>query len=482
MKSQNKISLLIIVFTSIIIIIPSFAQLPKGVKVPVLPEFQSIHFAPDEPWPDTITNTEEYYNKILAWRDFFGPSIPKIVVFESIPDTLNYNWFKPRPYVDEEGGGEPFEEIPEKYMIIQYNHYSKTKTKWKNFINETHLYWKNYYKSFLIQNYAGLSSDEIVTICDSIKYYYYEISASDYKKNRIKDNYDQLKFWLFNNQNYRANTIENSLDSILFSNKYGQVANKEPPSSLQIYLNELFEIEKRRLIINGDSTYYKKVKQLSISLKQKPNITYPLWFGTDNDTVYISPNIIRSIITISLNSKTISQEFDINKDVMHEDYFSYEERFLFYDFCYKKEIRNTGQFNYVNRKINTLSNIDLFNASFFQKFSETLSFILQHEMAHVYLARNGITEQKEIKCDCYGLVALEEESEELPGGYSSQGMTAGAINFKYGIVNTLLKACVDADKPKLWNMDDVKELKYRLDFLKNSDFDTPTKNICDSLK
>lgn len=245
MKKQNKFSFTIIIAAFISLNATTFGQLPKGVKVPPISEFQGIHYSPNEPWPDTITQTEQYYNMIMSWRGFFIPSLPKIVVIESIPDTLHYNWFKPRPFVDEEGGGEPFWALPEKYMVIQYKKYSKTKTKWKNFINSTHSYWEKYYYNYLLVNYEGLSPSEIQNICDNIQFFYYEISPSDYRKNRFKDNYDQLKYWIFNQLNYGANSIDNSLDSIIFSKRLRQNLNDELPRSLNKYLEQLFSIEKK---------------------------------------------------------------------------------------------------------------------------------------------------------------------------------------------------------------------------------------------
>lgn len=165
---------------------------------------------------------------------------------------------------------------------------------------------------------------------------------------------------------------------------------------------------------------------------------------------------------------------------MHDDYYSYEERFLFYDFYYRKATNNSNQFNFVNRNINNLSNIDLFNASFFKKFTEAFSFILQHEMAHVYLARNEIGEQNEIKCDCYAMMALEHEIDDLPGGYDSQGMIAGDKIFNYGIVNTLLKGCIDNNIPELWNAKNIGDLNRRFEILKENQYNAPSKHECDS--
>ncbi|MBK7854564.1 MAG: hypothetical protein IPJ79_06310 [Bacteroidetes bacterium] len=221
------------------------------------------------------------------------------------------------------------------------------------------------------------------------------------------------------------------------------------PPGFNKYLNDCLD---EVIMLFYKTEYYKSLKGLKISIEQK--LPYPLWISNNmkKGTIYISPYLIRAAFALA-----------------------YNQNYKLYEML--KKSKKTYYTDMVKMKYADISYLDLhsYNSMFKQMFVSELSFLIQHELAHIYLGENHVPETNELRCDCYAF-----QNYKLPFVFG------GTINFagkaELGIYKQLLQTSIMQNKPEYWDAQNVEQLKLRF-FYVDSIFPKLNLNqeICDSI-
>lgn len=220
--------------------------------------------------------------------------------------------------------------------------------------------------------------------------------------------------------------VTDSLNELLFSNFYVNKSIDAIPKGFYNFVNGCL---KEIVDLYKDETFYSSINGTKISFENKGN--FPLWFLSDKSskTIFISPDLIRAVYIIAYNIQytelSIAKRSDPEQytDLVKMKYGNYEQDFELYNI-------------------------------FRQRFISELSFLFQHELAHIYLGKGDAAERNELRCDCYAYY-----HRKLPIVLGPFFNIAGNDNL--GIYARLLESSIINNRPDLWNLQNLLPLKKR---------------------
>ena len=300
-------------------------------------------------------------------------------------------------------------------------------------------------QKFLDEKKAKWKPKDIRDQYDRTVFYYYSIS-----ERRLVQNFDKYSIQLKASDQIiyeEVNKIDTSLNEILFSNKFKDTTFFQVPNSLLAYLNDILT-EAKSYIRQSDTSRYNKIKDVKISTEYKSSST--LWFSNNiaENKIFISPYIIRAIYIL-----TFSQSFE-NLIATKESY--KEGNYISFDLFTAGQKMDFNDYYIENKTFRDL-------------FFTQLSFMLHHELAHIYLGQNSLPNLDESDCDCHGLIYYNKRFLVIGGGKD------------LGIYKRILEASIINNRPDLWGVKDISELKKRFSLV-NKIFDSKVSDtFCDSL-
>jgi len=356
---------------------------------------------------------------IFDWYDAFQKSPPSTELIV-LADSINID-FKGRLFLSET-------ELRKEYG---------NSIKIKKYINKVHENDKKEIGSRPFEKNSTVKDENFFS--NRTLYYIDDLKFPKYADGKIYDLFDVYK-----EINERTNKIQNSVDSLVFSSRYKSKDDLIIPSSMKPFLNKILEDRKLEIKKNGGEFFYEKIKDLQLSY-DKPTVKN-LFFYNDSKFIYISPEIFRAIYIITFN-----QSYD-------------NYRLIKYNFenGYNPNLFGSG----IMTKDDYYLNVKIFR----DKFSSEISLLLHHEMAHIYLSKNGFPEQNELKCDCYAL-ALSGTRPMVIGG-----------DKQLGIYESLLQGAIKNNHPEYWNVSDTITLNKRFKVTeKLFKKKVITQRFCDSL-
>jgi hypothetical protein len=371
---------------------------------------------------ETYRDSRKQYRNMIGWYHYFIRD-PYDISVSFLPDSLLVKELNKGYFSEEE--------------LVQW--YADKNIRISSYLAEVHR--KKTAQEIKKYRKIKLSNRKIKSLLTGIKYYYYNFTQKD-----VLDQTTEFDPGIFYTEIYeKENLIEKNIDSLLFSKKYLASSHTEIPAALVKYLNVVFEDQKDQLIINNDSALYLKVKKFHLSFDEKSNAV--LWFSNTmaDKTIYISPKIIRVLIIQSFNI--------YDKQLLHKKW--------------RKMLTEKQEKQYTI--YTSWSDLIIKNTAFNNRLTVLLSFMLHHEMAHIYLAQHAFPEQNEVRCDCYALAYFRYN-------YASKLLYKGL-----GMYNSLLRTAIEYNKPELWGLSDTVSLIKRFNLMDSISVLPMNPRLCDSI-
>lgn len=248
---------------------------------------------------------------------------------------------------------------------------------------------------------------------------YKEVVA--WQKFLFVDSLDLAAFDFMDDDIKRENYFEEYLpQQLVFSELYRHKLNEVVlPEGLINYSKEIFEDIK--LTLKPYPRIYRKIQNTTFKIINGSNP--PLDLAFSGDRVTMTSALLRSLFYLSVTDF----EFELEE--------------------------------------NSSTEIDehwMYASLFYVRFYGTLSFMLHHELAHLYLKKGNKLfrspkkhQKMEERCDCFALALFQKSIEkDLYVQWTAEGSMVS--------YNVLMKSIVNLGEKQLWGIDNEKSIKKRL--------------------
>ncbi len=243
----------------------------------------------------------------------------------------------------------------------------------------------------------------------------------EWRNTLFLDSLDNAEFDFMDDDILREDFYETYLpQKLVFSNQYRHpIEEVVLPSGLITYSKEIFEDIKQTL--KRYPKFYNKIKNVQFKVINGNNPPLDLAFGPNK--IIMTSGLMRSLFYLSI----ADFEFNLKDD--------------------------------------TKTQIDepwLYASLFYVRFYGTLSFMLHHELAHIYLKkgrkifRNPKKHQKmEEKCDCFALSLFQSSiQKDLYVKWDAEGSIISYL--------VLMKSIINLGEKSLWGIDDETSIRKRI--------------------
>lgn len=223
--------------------------------------------------------------------------------------------------------------------------------------------------------------------------------------------------------------IRNDIKSIIYSNNYNSktLGSNDVPIQLKFLLNLSLQRAKNHLPRSKHSI----IKQTKLYYDNPKKENTMLWVSSHNNSIYISPFLIRATFFYTLNQYSLFKFLLNNYNKIKNESLgkfgpSPESEFIR---KHRPEVKNAMH-------------------GFYEDFITNFTFVIAHELAHIY-NHDTAGLQAEIRSDCYALQSLKNGKKQI----------------NLGVFQAILKDAIDRNLEGVWGVKDLGILKKRFQFI-----------------